>query len=160
MAGIFEIQLQVDAPPEYLWRVLIDFESYSEWNPFITKVEGEARIGAEINLHVKLDPRLDSIRLWKEMIISLKDNQHLSYDTHFLSSTLFNAVRWQTIRPVEDGTKSIYHTYQKITGLASWPISRTFGDRICAGFEASSRAFKQRVETIYQESLQEQNNTE
>jgi len=149
MAGIFEVKIQIAAPPEYVWKVLIDFEKYEEWNPFITKIEGEPKIGSHIVLHVRLNPRLDSIQFSKEMIISLKENQHLSYDTHFLSSSLFNAVRWQTIRPTEDGLSSIYHSQQKITGIASWPISRIFGDRICEGFEASSLSLKKRAEELY-----------
>lgn len=151
MAGIFEVKVTVDAPPDYVWRVLIDFEKYSEWNPFITRIEGEPRIGSYIVLHVKLDPKAESIRLSKEMIISLKENQHLSYDQHFLSSSLFNAVRWQTIRPHDDGRKSIYHSHQKISGLASWPISRMYGDSIAEGFQASSLALKKRVEALYKE---------
>jgi hypothetical protein len=150
MAGFFEVELKVDAPPEYLWKVLIDFKSYSEWNPFITQIEGEPKIGSYITLQVKMDPNLDSIRLSKEMIVSLKENQHLSYDSHFLSSSFFNAIRWQTIRPTEDGKSSLYHSQQKISGLAAWPISHAFGDRISAGFEASSIAFKKRVEELYQ----------
>ena len=97
------------------------------------------------------NPDMDSIRLSKEMIVSLKENQHLSYDTHFLSSSLFNAVRWQTIRPLDGGKASLYHSQQKMSGLASWPLSNMFGDKIAAGFEASSLAFKQRVEAIYKE---------
>src|SRR5690606_24651023 len=91
----------------------------------------------------------DSIRLSKEMIISLKENQHLSYDTHFLSASLFHAVRWQTIHPNADGRTCTYHSQQKMTGLMSWPITQTFGDRIAEGFQASSLAFKKRVEELY-----------
>ncbi len=153
MAGLFEVKLKVNAPPAYLWKVLIDFESYPEWNPFISKIKGEPKIGSKITLHIKLDPSMDSIRLSKEMIVSLKENQHLSYDTHFLSSSLFNAVRWQTIRPLDGGKASLYHSQQKMSGLASWPLSRAFGDKIATGFEASSLAFKERVESIYQADL-------
>ena len=92
MPGSFEIEINIDAPPEYVWKTLIDFKSYGEWNPFITKVEGEAKIGSMITLTIKLDPRMEAIRLSREMIVSLKEGQHLSYDSHFLSSSLFNAV--------------------------------------------------------------------
>jgi len=153
MAGLFECKIQIDAPPEYVWKVLVDFERYGEWNPFLTKVEGKAEIGAEIALYVKLSPEKEAMRFSKEMIISLKENQHLSYDSHFLSSSLFNTVRWQTIRPCDDGNKSIYHSHQKISGVASWPITQLYGDRISEGFEASSLAFKKRVEEFYQQSL-------
>ena len=150
MAGFFEVEINVDAPPEYLWKVLIDFESYGEWNPFITKIEGKAKIGSIITLTIKLDPRMEAIKLSKEMIVSLKEGQHLSYDSHVLSASLFNSVRWQTIRPSDNGQTSIYHTQQKISGLASWPICRTFGDRIAEGCQASSLALKERAEALYQ----------
>ncbi len=153
MAGIFEVKIQIDAPVEWVWQVLIDFEHYGEWNPFITRIKGEAKIGSYIYLYVKLDPRVDSLRFTREMIVSLKEKQHLGYDSHFLSSSLFNAVRWQVLKSVDDGSKTIYHSSQKITGFASWPVTRTFGDKIAEGFEASSLALKARAESLYQEFL-------
>jgi len=149
MASFFEVRLQVDAPPEFVWRVLIDFERYSEWNPFIVKVDGEARIGSKIKLHVKLDQKFEALRFSEEMIVSLKENQHLCYDSHFLSSSLFNSTRWQTIKPTKDGLCSIYHSHQRISGLSAWPFANIFGDRIAAGFEASSIALKKRAEALY-----------
>lgn len=41
----FEIQIDIAAPMEQVWAVLVDFENYSVWNPTITQVTGnfEAR---------------------------------------------------------------------------------------------------------------------
>ena len=152
MASFFEVRLQIDAPPEFVWRVLIDFESYSEWNPFIVKIDGEARIGSKIKLHVKLDQKFEALRFSEEMIVSLKENQHLCYDSHFLSSSLFNSTRWQTIKPTKNGLSSIYHSHQRLSGLSAWPFARIFGDRIASGFEASTLALKKRAEELYRAS--------
>lgn len=149
MASFFEVRLQVDAPPEYVWRALIDFASYGEWNPFIVKIDGEARIGSKIKLHLKLDPKLEAVKFSDEMIVSLKENQHLCYDSHFLSSSLFNSTRWQAIKPTNNGLSSIYHSHQRLTGLSAWPFARIFGDRIAEGSEASCRALKKRAEELY-----------
>ena len=37
-----------DAPKEKVWKVLTDTDKYTEWNPFITSVKGEMKLGAQI----------------------------------------------------------------------------------------------------------------
>ena len=33
-------EILIKAPIEKIWAVLVDFSNYSEWNPFIRKIEG------------------------------------------------------------------------------------------------------------------------
>jgi hypothetical protein len=35
----------IDAAPERVWGILMDFAAYPSWNPFITDIKGEARAG-------------------------------------------------------------------------------------------------------------------
>lgn len=151
MATFFEAKLKINAPPSALWEVLIDFDNYGEWNPFITHIDGKPKIGTKISLHLRMDQRFDSVKLSEEMIVSMKENQHLSYDSHLMSPSLFNTVRWQTIRPTKDPEVSIYHSHHRFSGLAAWPMGWVLGERISTGFEASTLAFKKRVESLYGE---------
>lgn len=48
-------EMVIVAPRERVWRLLTEFEGYEHWNPFITRAEGEARIGE--TLHMRLEPR-------------------------------------------------------------------------------------------------------
>lgn len=48
-------EMVVSAPRELVWRLLIEFDRYETWNPYITKASGEARKGERIVL--RLDPR-------------------------------------------------------------------------------------------------------
>ena len=41
-----QTEIEINASAEKVWRVLIDFAAYSEWNPFVRRVEGEVSVGA------------------------------------------------------------------------------------------------------------------
>jgi hypothetical protein len=48
----------IEAPAERIWSILSDFDSYSNWNPFIPRIFGEARLSATILEFVYIAPGL------------------------------------------------------------------------------------------------------
>ncbi|GIH91726.1 SRPBCC family protein [Planobispora siamensis] len=51
-------EVEIDASPEKVWRVLTDFAAYPEWNPFIVSARGEARVGARLTNKLSNDGRV------------------------------------------------------------------------------------------------------
>ena len=47
-------EIEIDAEPARVWAVLMDFEAYPDWNPFITSIQGERTVGAR--LRARLQP--------------------------------------------------------------------------------------------------------
>ena len=47
-------EIEIDAEPARVWMVLMDFEAYPDWNPFITSIQGERTVGAR--LRARLQP--------------------------------------------------------------------------------------------------------
>jgi hypothetical protein len=47
-------QVVVEAPRDLVWNLLTDFDGYSEWNPYITRAQGEARVGETVTLWLAL----------------------------------------------------------------------------------------------------------
>ncbi len=47
-----EETVEIAASPSEVWWQLTDFEAYADWNPFITRVEGELREGARLSVTV------------------------------------------------------------------------------------------------------------
>jgi hypothetical protein len=45
---VLHTELEVDATPEQVWKVLADREAYPEWNPFIISSTGELKAGTTI----------------------------------------------------------------------------------------------------------------
>jgi hypothetical protein len=45
-------EIEIEAPPERVWRVVLDFARYPDWNPFIQRIEGQLAVGARLDLLV------------------------------------------------------------------------------------------------------------
>ena len=43
-----EAEIQIGVPAENVWEILMDLESYKEWNPFVREITGEIKVGNTI----------------------------------------------------------------------------------------------------------------
>lgn len=43
-------RIQIDASPSDIWGVLTNFASYPNWNPFITRIEGQPVMGQALRI--------------------------------------------------------------------------------------------------------------
>lgn len=50
-------EVVIDAPSEVVWQVLVDFDSYRDWNPVEIEARGEAVVGAVLEHTAKLPGR-------------------------------------------------------------------------------------------------------
>lgn len=47
-----DTQIDIDAPPQKVWDVLLDLPKWAEWNPFNPSVEGALEVGQKIKITV------------------------------------------------------------------------------------------------------------
>ncbi|MGG5506181.1 MULTISPECIES: SRPBCC family protein [unclassified Myroides] len=46
-------QIEIKASAETIWNALLDFDHYYKWNPFISKIEGEAKPGQRLKVKIQ-----------------------------------------------------------------------------------------------------------
>ncbi|HXV46939.1 MAG TPA: SRPBCC domain-containing protein [Nitrososphaera sp.] len=46
-------EIEINAGPEKVWKILSDFEKYEQWNPFIKRISGHAKEGSRIEIHIE-----------------------------------------------------------------------------------------------------------
>jgi hypothetical protein len=46
-------EIEINTSPERVWKILIDFDKYEQWNPFIHKIIGQPKEGARIEIHIE-----------------------------------------------------------------------------------------------------------
>jgi hypothetical protein len=68
-------EIEISSFPENVWRILTDFASYDQWNPFINKIVGLPREGDKIEIYLetpggkkrKYSPRITKIEEGREL---------------------------------------------------------------------------------------------
>jgi len=145
--------IEIDAPLEVVWRVMLDTEAYGEWNPFVEKAETPqpAAVGNPIVLHV----RWANGRTTRspEVITSIEPPQTdsdgtatacLSYEYAGLPSKLclVRGTRHQRLTQVA-GEPTQYDTVEEFSG----PLVKLAGPgRVAEGFRRHAEALRRRAE--------------
>lgn len=53
MAKEISTSIIIDATPQKVWSILMDFPNYETWNPFITSISGTPEVGKKIEAHMQ-----------------------------------------------------------------------------------------------------------
>ena len=46
-------EIEINSYPESVWKILTDFATYDQWNPFINKIIGLPREGDKIDIYIE-----------------------------------------------------------------------------------------------------------
>lgn len=147
--------VDIEAPLESVWAVMLDTEAYGDWNPFLYAVETPqpATVGNPIVLHVRW---VDGKKTRSPEVITAIEppttdadgvtTARLSYVYAGIATRLglIKGTRHQrlTQRP---GGPTTYDTVEEFSG----PAVRLAGpDRVAEGFRRHAEALKQRAETV------------
>lgn len=142
---VYSEVVEIDAPIETVWQVLLDFDSYPEWNPFTKKVETDLVIGNPVNLHVKMPRRINMVQV--EYVREVTEPNTLSWGMTMGAEFLLVALREQHLKPLGDNRCS-YHTTDAFDGLLTPVVKALFGGPIRDGFNAMAYALKRRAESV------------
>ena len=70
-------EIEIQASDERVWKVLTDFASFPQWNPFIRRVIGEAQEGQRLKVYIQ-PSGADSIT-FRPTILKVEPNRELRW---------------------------------------------------------------------------------
>ncbi|GHV14885.1 hypothetical protein FACS1894219_11410 [Clostridia bacterium] len=97
-----ETEIKIAAAPSAVWRVLTDFASYPDWNPFIQWVKGEVKERSRINIRVV--PAGSKGMTFNPIVFSVIENKEIKWLGSTLFKGLFDGEHQLVIQENEDGT--------------------------------------------------------
>ncbi|GHU89602.1 hypothetical protein FACS1894202_08080 [Clostridia bacterium] len=97
-----ETEIKISATPNAVWRVLTDFASYPNWNPFIQWVKGE--VTERNRISVRVVPAGNKGMTFNPIVLSVIENKAIKWLGSVLFKGLFDGEHHLVIQENEDGT--------------------------------------------------------
>lgn len=125
-----------------VWRVLIDFNKYAEWNPFIIKASGKAMVGEQLQVTVRSGGKSKSMD-FRPIVTVARTGRHLQWFGRFIVPKLFDG-RHEFILESVDGNTLLHH-HETFSGIVPSLFPRGL-DLVESQFQEMNRALKARAE--------------
>lgn len=130
----------IDAPREEVWRLLMDFDSYPEWNPYMRVVQGRAAVGQELD--IRLEPPGGDASEIEATIFVLKPPRKLRWQSRLLAPGLRDLEYEVIVAPLgRNRTQLVQRARHE--GLL---VVLTDSEPTTAGLERMAAALKRRAE--------------
>ena len=136
-------EIEIAASAQRVWDILTDFSSYPQWNPFIRRISGEAKIGERLDVHLE-PPESRGVTL-KPKVLNIEPNRELRWLGHLLVPGLFDGDHTLAIEPLEENRVRFVQR-EAFKGLLVPLLARSLDNNTRRGFEAMNRALKERAE--------------
>ncbi|MDD9933380.1 MAG: SRPBCC domain-containing protein [Myxococcales bacterium] len=142
--SMFELRTETEiaAPPEVVWAVLTDAESFGDWNPFIHEMDGALQVGGQLRVTVGAPGK--SRMTFKPQVLTADENRELRWRGKLLVRGVMDGEHVFELQPTEDGTRFLH--YEHFSGVLV-PLLKGMLERdTLPGFEAMNEALKARAE--------------
>jgi uncharacterized protein YndB with AHSA1/START domain len=120
----YETAATIAAPPERVWAVLTNGDSYAQWNPEIVGVEGRLALGERITARVRLGD--GAVRNVPQRVVTFDPPSRMEW-VGGLPLGLFVGRRTFTVTRVAGGTEFRMHLH--MSGPLASLILKSVGDR-------------------------------
>lgn len=138
-----ETRIHICATAQQIWNVLMDFERYPEWNPFIRQLQGLAEPGQ--TLRVEVLPEGGKPMKFKPKVLVVQPAHELRWVGHFLFKGLFDGEHYFRFEPHADGVMFVHG--ENFRGLLVPLMRRILQQKTLPGFVAMNDALRQRAES-------------
>jgi hypothetical protein len=134
-------EVEIHAPPREVWRVLADFRSYPEWNPFITQISGPLTAGERLAVTLGSSEG----RQWnvKPTLIVVEPERELRWLGHLWIKGLFDGEHFFSLNEVDGKTRLVHG--EDFRGILVKFMGSVLTDA-ARGFVGMNQALKRRVE--------------
>jgi hypothetical protein len=136
-------EIDIEAPAETVWAILSDTDSFPKWNPFITRLDGDLRVGA--HLATTIQPPGGRAMTFRPMVKSFVPGRELSWLGHLWVPGLFDGRHRFTIENIDTG-KVRFRQEEDFAGILV-PFMGSALRKTRHGFEAMNQALKERAES-------------
>jgi hypothetical protein len=124
------------------WDVLMNFDNYPEWNPFITSISGEPKLGSRLTVSIK--PPGGKGMTFKPNILTLEANKEFRWKGKLGINGIFDGEHYFILESVDNDITKFIHG-EKFSGLLV-PLVGKMLDKTQKGFQLMNESIKKECE--------------
>lgn len=132
-------EILINSDPARIWNILMDFEKYPEWNPFIRSIKGKSTVGFKIT--AKLDPPDAKGMTISPTIIEKDSEKRFRWLGHLFFPGLFDGEHIFELIDNKNGTTTFIQR-ELFKGLLVPLFSKLLDDNTRRGFEQMNQQLK------------------
>jgi hypothetical protein len=142
------ITVDIDAPSDVVWAVLVDLDRYPLWNPFCLSAMSTLRIGAPVEMLLADYARGEGTFTNTEYVCAMVPERLLSWELVATEESPYAARRDQVIEPV-DAERCRYYSTDAFLGSHAHEIMNETGHWVKRAFDDTALALKERSELVF-----------
>lgn len=140
-----ETAIEIDAPAALVWTVLLDFDAYVEWNPFVLEIQGRTIPGERLRVSIR-PPGARSMS-FRPRVLTVTHGRELRWLGRFVVPGLLDGEHFFRLEPIGTSRVRFIHG-EDFSGLLVGLLEDTLLSSTRNGFEAMNHALKRRAESV------------
>jgi hypothetical protein len=143
MSKQLRAEVDIDAAPEQVWRVLTDLSAYPDWNPFIVRADGKIEEAAVLTLRMQpVGARGVTLR---PRVLEIAPGHRLRWIGRIGMPGIFDAEHVFTLEPRAGGGTRLSQS-EEFRGVLVPFMARSLDNHTLPAFRAMNQALKDRAE--------------
>ena len=138
-----ETNIIIDSTPQKVWNILTNFKEYELWNPFMTKVVGDANLGSKIEVNILTNN--GKKRTYYPIITKCETNSELRWKGKSILPGVFDGERIFILGRSDDNKVSFSHK-EIFSGLGVKFVGNKLDENLRESFVRMNEALKIRAE--------------
>jgi hypothetical protein len=143
-------EIVINARPDKIWNILMDFENYPKWNPFIRSIKGKPETGVQIK--VRLEPPDARGMTIKPRVLEVADKRRFRWQGHLVIPGLFDGEHIFELMDNKNGSTTFIHR-EYFRGVLVPLFRKMLDDNTRRGFEMMNRQLKIESEKQHAEKM-------
>jgi len=144
-------QAHIAAPPEVVWKVIVDLEAYAEWNPWLSQAKGSAEVGGSVDAVVHLG---EETRKAGHLVFEVEAPRRFCWRDAGFTTNFATGSRCRTLEP--DGQGGTHFVVElQVGGAFRKTVRKKYGDKLQAGMDAETSALATRAESLAKQTVRD-----
>ena len=143
------VRVEIEAPAELVWEVLVDLPRYGEWNGFNPRIESTLRLGDDVRMLAVVPATGERLEI-VEQLCAIEPGRLLAWEQRATAANPDAGRREQHLLPLGPGRCAYHHT-DTFLGVNAAKIMAEHGAWVKQGFDGMARDLKRRAEALWSE---------